>query len=81
MAVKTGGRALFASSPTRLHKAFEEVADDLRHMYSLAYVSDDTVNDGAWREIRLKTSDPKLAVYTRKGYFAPVPDTSSTGGY
>ena len=71
---------IVASSSARLKNAFEGVADDLRHMYALAYVSDDTVHDGTWREIRLKTSDPKLAVYTRKGYFAPEPDTSTGGG-
>lgn len=81
MAVKTGGRALFASSSTRLKKAFEDVANDLRHMYSLAYVSDDKEHDGTWRQIHLEASNPKLAVYTRTGYFAPESDTSITGGY
>jgi len=79
LAKKTGGRALFASSSTRLKKAFEEVADDLRHMYALAYVSDDTHHDGTWREITLRTArDPRLVVYTRKGYFAPTEDTSGS---
>jgi len=79
MAGKTGGRAYFARGSARLKKAFEEVAEDLRHMYSLAYVSDDTRHDGAWREVRLMTGDPKLIVYTRKGYFGPAADASSTG--
>ena len=79
MADKTGGRAYFARGATRLKKAFEEVADDLRHMYSLAYVSDDARHDGGWREVRLTADDPKLIVYSRKGYFAPAADTSSAG--
>ena len=82
MAKKTGGRALFASGPSKLKKAFEEVADDLRHMYSLAYVSDDTRHDGTWREIRLDTSDKRLVVYTRRGYFAPTEaDMSASGSF
>jgi VWFA-related protein len=81
MAQKTGGRALFASGPSKLKKAFEEVADDLRHMYSLAYVSDDKRHDGGWREIRLETSDNRLLVYTRRGYFAPTEDTSPSSSF
>jgi VWFA-related protein len=79
MADKTGGRAYFARGATRLKKAFEEVADDLRHMYSLAYVSDDARHDGTWRAVKLTTDDPKLLVYTREGYFAPAEAASPTG--
>jgi Ca-activated chloride channel family protein len=81
LAEKTGGRAVFASSPSKLKKAFEEVADDLRHMYSLAYISDDKRHDGKWREIRLDTSDDRLVVYTRRGYFAPTKDVSASGSF
>lgn len=81
MAHKTGGRALFASGPSRLKKAFEEVADDLRHMYSLAYISDDKRHDGSWREIHLRTSDDRLLVYTRRGYFAPTESTSVSSSF
>ncbi len=71
LAEKTGGRAVFVESrPGRLSRAFVEVAEDLRHMYSLAYVPDQQPRDGSWRAIELRTKDPKLTVYARAGYFA-----------
>ncbi len=71
MAEATGGRALFSSRTGKLRKTFDEVAEDLRHQYSLAYISDDPKRDGTWREIRLTIGRPDLSVITRKGYFAP----------
>jgi Ca-activated chloride channel family protein len=67
----TGGRVLFPKRAGALRKAFEEVALDLRHMYSIAYKSTNKERDGSWREIRLSTERPKLDVVTRHGYFAP----------
>jgi len=71
MAGATGGRAIFSSRAGKLRKAFDEVAEDLRHQYSLAYTSDDPKRDGSWREIRVTTDEPGLVVVTRRGYFAP----------
>ena len=76
VAQTTGGRVLFPKRASQLRKAFQAVADDLRHQYSLAYASDNAVRDGSWREIRLTVARPDLTVITRKGYFAPQdPDT------
>jgi Ca-activated chloride channel family protein len=68
----TGGRVLFPRRAGSLRKAFEEVALDLRHQYSIAYKSTNRDKDGAWREIRLDTTRPNLEVVTRHGYFAPA---------
>ncbi len=70
---RTGGRVLFPKRPSALRKAFDEVAQDLRNQYQIAYVSDDPVHDGRWREIRLETTRPELRVITRRGYFAEPP--------
>jgi VWFA-related protein len=67
----TGGRAIFSSSSGKVRRAFEEVAADLRHQYSIAYRSDDSRRDGSWREIRLTTVRPGVAVTSRSGYYAP----------
>lgn len=71
MGESTGGRAFFSSRPGKLQKAFKEVAEDLRHQYSLAYTSDDARRDGSFREIRVTTTRPGLEVTTRRGYYAP----------
>lgn len=86
MAETTGGRVLFSARPGQLRKAFDEVAQDLRHQYSLAYVSDDRRRDGTWREIRLTSRRQDLKVTTRRGYFAPsdeaprIPPARKAGG-
>ncbi len=71
LAEATGGRAIFSSRPGKLRSAFEQVAEDLRHQYSLAYTSDEPKRDGLWREVRVTTDRPDLVVVTRRGYFAP----------
>ena len=71
MAEASGGRALFTSRSGKLRRSFQEVADDLRHQYSLAYTSNDPRKDGSWREIRVATTRPMVQVVARKGYFAP----------
>ncbi len=67
----TGGGALFSARTGQLRRAFQSVAADLRHQYSLAYVSDDRRHDGSWREIHVSTTRPDLRVAARQGYFAP----------
>ncbi len=66
----TGGRAVKSAGAGNLRVAFDEVGKDLRHQYSIAYVSDDPVRDGRWREIKAFTPGRDLEVITRKGYFA-----------
>ncbi len=72
LAEETGGRPIFSSRTAQIRKAFDEVAQDLRHQYSLAYVSDDRRHDGTWREIRVTVTKPGLKVTTRRGYYAPT---------
>jgi VWFA-related protein len=67
----TGGRAIFTSSPGRVRRAFEEVAEDLRHQYVLAYAPDDRRHDGSWREIRVQSTREGVSFTNRSGYYAP----------
>jgi VWFA-related protein len=71
LAVTTGGRAVMSSSAGRLQRAFEEIAEDLRHQYSIAYSSTNAARDGRWRSIRVQTPGRTLKVLTRQGYYAP----------
>ena len=73
LADNTGGRAVMSSSAGKLKKAFEEIADDLRHQYSIAYVSTNPVRDGKWRELRVQVPSRPLEVVTRTGYYARKP--------
>lgn len=71
MAQTTGGTAVFSPGASQLRRSFEQVADDLRHQYALAYRSDDKRHDGAWRAIKVVVSRPGVSVTNRKGYYAP----------
>ena len=67
----TGGRLLLSQSTRRLRNAFDNIANDLRNQYSLAYSSTDSTKDGAWRPIKISIKDrPDLRVVSRNGYFA-----------
>ena len=71
LAETTGGTAVFAPGAGQLRRSFEQVAEDLRHQYALAYTSDDPRHDGAWREIKVQVVRSGVTVTNRKGYYAP----------
>jgi Ca-activated chloride channel family protein len=71
LAEETGGRALVASSAAKLRKAFSQFATDLRHQYSVAYISDDPRRNGKWRKLKVEIPDRDFEVVSRKGYYAP----------
>lgn len=77
LAEETGGSLLFSRRTGALRKAFDTIADDLRHQYSLAYSSDNEDKDGGWREIALIPDDAGLRVVTRSGYYATPAETGS----
>lgn len=71
LAQTTGGTAVFSPGAGQLRRSFEVVAEDLRHQYALAYRSDDSRHDGAWRAIKVVVARPGVTVTNRKGYYAP----------
>ena len=67
----TGGRVIVPASVDDLQAAFAQVAEELRHQYGLAYVSDNVIRDGRWRRIELRVRNrPDLSVRHREGYYA-----------
>jgi Ca-activated chloride channel homolog len=74
-AAMTGGQALFPTSIKEVEKMYEKIEREIGARYSVAYISTDVRENGAWREvdIRLKRPDLKGArLRTRDGYFAPL---------
>lgn len=70
LADETGGTAFFPTNLGQLPAMFKRIADELRNMYSLGYVSTDTDFDGKWRKIVVKTARSGLTVKARRGYYA-----------
>lgn len=73
LASETGGRMIALSRAGQLKRAFNDVALDLRHQYTIAYISDDPSRDGKWRRIELTVPGEDHEVITRKGYYGPQP--------
>ena len=68
LASETGGGYFEVSNKTSIEKIFAEIDDELRHQYSLGYVSN---NGGeSYRKIKLSVKRPGLIVQTRDGYYA-----------
>jgi Ca-activated chloride channel homolog len=74
IAADTGGRALFPAEITELAGAYQDIADELAHQYSLGYASNNPLRDGQFRRVVVQvTSVPNVFPRTRQGYFADRP--------
>jgi VWFA-related protein len=67
----TGGEAFFPSEYDEVVAICERIARDIRHQYTIGYVSANTARLGAYRSIRVvarAAGKSKLVVRTRSGY-------------
>jgi VWFA-related protein len=81
LAAQTGGLAFRNSD--QLTAELAAVAEDTSTYYVLAYAPENTVLDGKYRAIELKTKWAGLTVRARRGYVAsplPAPRTTRGGG-
>jgi VWFA-related protein len=72
----TGGEAFTPRNADAITAVLQRIAQDIRHTYTLGYVSTNTARDGAFRQIRLIVQAPdrrRLVVRTRGGYLAALP--------
>jgi VWFA-related protein len=65
----TGSRFYHAARIEDLNGVFEQVAAELRTVYSLAYTPTNTNYDGRFRRIRVEVTKPGVVVRTRPGYY------------
>ena len=71
LAEETGGRAFFPYHVDDLDQSFQDIGDELRNQYSIAYNPANYVADGKYHKIRIETLDHKgYQVRARRGYFA-----------
>ena len=71
IAAATGGRLYKPTSFNDLERTYSEVADELRHQYTLYYSPLNTRRDGQFRRVRVETTNPVHQVAARIGYYAP----------
>ena len=75
VAEKTGGRVFFPTDQASLYVAFEQIQQELRSQYLLAYRPSNTKRDGNFRRVRIEIVNPelrkqKLQLLYRQGYYA-----------
>ena len=74
LASASGGKAFFPHGASAMSEAFERIALELRHLYSIGYHPDDFVADGRWHRLKVKVSplpkSERLFVRSREGYYA-----------
>lgn len=71
LTASTGGRLYRPTSFADLERVYAEVADELRHQYTLYYSPLNTKRDGQFRRVRVETTNPTHQVAARIGYYAP----------
>jgi VWFA-related protein len=71
LAEETGGRAFFPYHVDDLDQSFQDIGDELRNEYSIAYMPTNYVLDGRYHRIRIEVPEHKgYQVRARRGYFA-----------
>ena len=74
LARATGGESFFPAERNEVVAICERIADDIRHQYTLGYVSANSAGSATYRTIRVTATAPgkSLEVRTRAGYFPIV---------
>jgi VWFA-related protein len=69
LADASGGRFYHANRIEDLRGVFEQVAAEMRTVYSMAYTPTNLDYDGRFRKIRVQVNKPDVAIRTRPGYY------------
>ncbi len=85
IAEETGGRAFFPYHVDDLDQSFQDIGDELRNQYSIAYIPTNYILDGKYHKIRIEIPEHKgYQVRARRGYFAKannnIPANTSPSG-
>ncbi|HRH40842.1 MAG TPA: VWA domain-containing protein [Pyrinomonadaceae bacterium] len=76
LARATGGRAFFPNGAVEMDEAFEKIALEMRHLYSIGYYPSNFIADGKMHRLKIKLSlpagSPRLVVRSREVYYEGV---------
>jgi VWFA-related protein len=69
---ETGGRAYFPASIAELDSVYDKIAEELRTLYNVGYVSSNLRRDGKWRRIVVRVPEREgVQIRHKLGYYAP----------
>ena len=72
LAAETGGTTFFPFKLEDLTQSFENIANEMRHQYSVLYSPNPLRADGQYHEVEVRMRTKKdFIVRARKGYYAP----------
>ena len=69
---QTGGRFFAPFKIEDVANAFQEIQEELRSQYAVAYKPPDFKADGHYRSIEISAREKHIHIRARKGYYAPV---------
>ena len=73
LASATGGKAFSPNTNSDMSDAFERIALELRHQYSIGYRPENPVADAKWHRLKVKVTTPsgfpRVFVRSREGYY------------
>ena len=73
LARESGGRSYFPNSLSELDSVYDRIAEELRTLYSVGYVSSNPRRDGKWRRIVVRVPGREgLQIRHKIGYYAPA---------
>jgi Ca-activated chloride channel homolog len=75
---ETGGRPFFPEKIQDLAVSFQEIGEELRSQYRLAYIPSNNKADGTFRKIRIDVANKNYKVKARTGYYAPRAAAAAT---
>jgi VWFA-related protein len=70
-AAVSGGEAYFPADASLLSDQFRRVVENLRRRYILGYTSTNSLHDGTWRTVEIRSRTRNVEVSSQGGYFAP----------
>ena len=74
LASTSGGKSFSPGDSEAMNEAFERIALELRHQYSIGYAPTNIARGGEWRRLKVTVAPPAgspcLVVRSRKGYYA-----------
>lgn len=70
IAAASGGRVFHASTVEDGGDVYQQVADELRSVYNVAYYPENQSFDGGFRQVTVRVNRPGATVRTREGYVA-----------
>jgi VWFA-related protein len=69
---ETGGRVYFPASLHELDAVYDRIAEELRTLYSVGYVSSNARRDGKWRRIVVRVPEREgMSIRHKLGYYGP----------